>query len=116
MTYPDITVLYGLGTVVSLIGTGFLIGVRPYLFKPLYDLTDLILLQTVYQANEARKHSLAGLDRSNAHFVIAALFPTSHLSPDVQARSRRRNHHLPSYDYHDFRLCLCTQQRTSFHQ
>ena len=27
--YPDIIVLYGLGTVVSLIGTGFLIGVRP---------------------------------------------------------------------------------------
>ena len=27
--YPDIIVLYGFGTIVSLISTGFLIGVRP---------------------------------------------------------------------------------------
>ena len=47
VTYPDIIVLYALGTVVSLIGTGFLIGVRPYSFEPLSDLTDITLVRKV---------------------------------------------------------------------
>jgi hypothetical protein len=95
------TVLYALGTVISLVGTGFLIGVRLGLFY-LFSLREraLKILDTQRKqfAKQLKLVSLSPRPRLNPCFTIL---------PDVQARPRCRDDRIPGYDHNDLHLSLC---------
>jgi hypothetical protein len=97
--FPLTTVLYALGTVVSLIGTGFLIGVCLNLFRLERALKILGANETVQEAVETSKLASA---------LTSIPCSTSPSLPlDVQARPCCRVNRILGYGHHDLHLSLC---------
>ena len=101
LSLPTI-VLYALGTVVSLIGTGFLIGVRLNFFSAARTWSEQ---GTVPQAVETSTLACVLTSHSVVHHSSHTL--SSPLPPDVQACPRCRDDRIPGYDHYDLHLGLC---------